>query len=240
MRKHNWQKIATAFKEPRNRGLIFFGFYFIFFVVLIIILSANKNSSNLSSNNKTTPKGEYQWSLLANGNYHYDYTLTYSTNKITITGDKNNNKEYFVILDKGMEVEYFKEDNIYLRKIDNNWNLVSNPIPYSVFFDYEQIDKLIKESTFLSKTEYADGMCEHHYVIATSTLLSLLDNEVVDLMDNNNEINITVDSNNEVYKISLNITPYYQYKEQTTDTLNITLNFSLFNTIEELSGPNYE
>ncbi len=229
------EHMPEALQNPRVRGLLFFGFYALFFLV-IFLMFGNENQESKSNSNNLSSDPSYQISKINEANYHFRYEITENDQTTIFEGDKNQNKERFQMMKEDTVTNYFRDDDIFLIE-QPTWQLTTSPYPYSKFLDAKEIYRLIKNSTFESKTEYSEGMNSYQYVISTTTLLSLLDDIDTDLMDEVNRITIYVQEN-EVNKIELELTPYLKYQDPNNQRLTISMEYTLFGSIEELNAPN--
>lgn len=220
-------------KNPRTRAFIFFGFYFVFFVVLFIILGNSQNEPQVDPVDEIDI--EYQFDLINEENYHFVYQVKEDEKTIVYEGDKNLEKELFTVKDDSNIKEYFNNDNMFLVK-NELWELGENPYSYPIFFDVKEINRLVKNSTLISKTEFSNNDRLYQYEISTTTLLSLLEEQEVDLMDEPNKIHLYVNEG-EVYKIELDLTPYISYQKGKPHSLQITLEYTNFGEIQELDIP---
>lgn len=237
-KKIDTSNLKENLQNPRTKGLMFFGFYFIFFIVLFIMLGSSQDN-NLNGNEQSTTDINFQFNLINKQNYHFQYKIEEDNITTVFEGDKNTTKENVMKTINEEQTEYFNQDGIFLEKKENDWVLSSTPYLFSEFLDVKEINRFVKNSTFISKTEFSNQEVCYQYQISTTTLVSLLEEKDIDLGDEANVISLYV-KNNEVYKIELALSPYIEYKMQTKKTLKMTLEYSAFNTIKDLKTPEYK
>lgn len=240
MKKNSLEKpkIQDNIKNPRVRALMFFCFYLIFFIILFAMIGNNSNETLEPVEKHETVNISYKFENINQKNYHFNYEIQENVNTIIYDGEKNLTKEKFTVTKDLEEKEYFNSDGIFLTKNNESWQLSDSPYLYSVFLDHKEINRMIKNSTFISKTEYSNQEVVYQYEISTTTLLDLIDDVDVDLMDEVNKINLYV-KDNEVYKMKLDVTPYFKYKDENINNLLITLEYTMFGEIKDLQTPKY-
>ena len=231
--KKKFKDIVEKIKsDPQKKAWVVLTGYFIFFLVVVLMvrsLPTNNNSNNYNNINGINI------SNIKKNNYHFKYSVNIDRNIIVYEGETNNNKTLFYKSINGATENYYKENDTYYMKINNIWTTSTNPYSLSNFIDIETIEKILKESKYISKTEYNDHTRKYNYQISTTTLVKLIDNEIVDLDDMPNDIFITTDSYNRVQKIEFNLSSYTNYKLLSTINSNIVLEYSKFNEISDIN-----
>lgn len=223
-------------KNPRGKAVVFFAGYFIFFVILLVMIG--NNHSSLNQDQAQTPSGiatSYRFDRLNKANYHYRYQITSDEEEIVYDGVRNQTKEKFTVQKGEEKKEYFNNDGLFLVK-NNLWELGSSPYLYEEFLKTPQIEKLLTKATLLSKTEYQNQETEYVYQISTTSLVSYLEGREIDLMDDPNELTITV-KENEVVKMKWNLSSYATYLENKDQLLWMILEYDSFQMIEPLELP---
>lgn len=218
--------------KQKRAWLILFG-YFIFFLILIIMIRTNSSTSNYDTNSSNIKN--LNISMIKNGNYYFKYTVNLDNQVTSYEGEKNSNKSLFNKSVNGLITNYYQENDSYYIKISDSWTISENPYILSNFMNINNIEKILEQSKYISKTEYEDYSKEYHYQISTTTLVKLLDSEIVDLDDIPNDIMVTTDSSNNVEKIEFNLSSYTNYKLLTTSSSSVMVEYSKFNEINDIS-----
>ena len=227
------KKFINVIKTDKQKRawLVLFGYFIFFFVVVLMIRTAPTNDSNISNTNLKN----IDISSIKNNNYHYKYTINIDRNNIVYEGETSNNKSLFYKSINGASENYYEESDVYYIKINGIWTTSTNPYDLYSFIDIETIEKILEESTYVSKTEYGDYTNKYNYQVSTTTLVKIINNEIVDLDDMPNDIFITTDSSDKVQKIEFNLGNYTNYKKLSTIGSNIVLEYSKFNEISDIN-----
>ena len=226
--------IKNAWKDEQKRAIIMLVLMFFFFgFVITSVRNNNKNLSNEISGNEETEIFDFSLSNIKNGNYHFIYSVNVDNNQIIYEGDSENKKELFSInsLDK-----YYKYGDKYLKDIRGVWSTIDNPYLFSEFKDVDNIERLLKQASFDSMTEYKDNNKVYNYNISTTTIIKELEKQNIDIEDIPNTIRINTDSNNNVIEINYNLSPYSLYKK-IGQSVTICIKYSKFGEIEEIENP---
>ncbi len=217
--------------SPRTKGLAFFAFYGFFFA--FFIMYTGSLSSQVEEQEDKVEIPSYSIEQINEGNHKYKYTLIEDNITTIIEGERNLAKQQYTKSSNEIVETYFDNNGTILIKSEE-WELYQEqPIPYVEFTDIKTINQLIKNSTFIAKTEFANQEETLEYHISTTTLVEILEDEQIDLADEPNIIKLYI-KDDEVYKVELNISSYTKYKE-TSDQTTYTLEYSEFNTVEELT-----
>ncbi len=214
--------------DPRTKGIIFFVVYGIFFAALILMLRNNPVEE------KKVDDRSYSFQKIYPLNYHFQYTLEENGTTIVYEGDRLKEKEKFT-MSYGNTKRTFFDNNGTILEYFGKWSLAEgNPYYYPEFLDIKTINQLIKNSKFISKTEYNNQERVLNYQISTTTLVELLKDTVIDLADQPNEISLSL-KDGEVYEIRLNLSSYATYLANETKMTTYTLHYSNFGTINQIS-----
>ncbi len=221
--------------SPRTKGIAFFVFYAFFFMFLITYssdLTSSRNQNMIEEDNLPN----YSIDMINSQNYKYVYTLIENDKMTIIEGEKNLEKEKFSVNKDNKTEAYFNNNGTILVNT-GEWELYSEPtevIPYSSFTDIKTINQLIKNSKFISKTEYAEKETVLEYQISTTTLVDIVDEEKIDIADNTNIIKLYLEGE-EVIKVELELTPYVTYQLEEETVVTYSLSYTDFGTIPELN-----
>ncbi len=226
--------IKEAWKDEQKRAIIMLIVMFLFFsFVVISVRTTNSSLSNQEDYSEGDSNFDFSLSKLKSDNYHYIYTVTIDNNNAVYEGDRASRKELFNI--NGVD-KYYRYEDTYLKDIRGVWSTIDNPIIFSEFRDINNIEQLLKQASFDSKTEYKDNNKVYNYNITTTTIIKMLEKLDIDISDNPNTINIITDSNNDIVEINYNLSSYSIYKKL-GNSATISIKYSRFGEIEEIEDP---
>ena len=223
-------------KSSRGKAILFFLFYFIFFFIIISFVRSNyaPNSNNTID---STVRTEYKLDKIENSNYHFTREENINGVVTNFTGDKNDNKTEGVMTVNDLFVNYFIYDNINLIKTTDKYEVTSELYHFSNITDDNNIEKILERSTLISKTEYETGNISYNYEITTNTIDSIINNTNIDIADIPNKITLETNEEDEVIKVTYDLSSYATYINGIPSTTIITINYSNFGEIEDLEIP---
>lgn len=233
------KKIVSNFKEliknPRYRAITILILYIFFFAFIIISL----RTSNTKNYNQKESNNNYLYSLnkIKSNNYHYKYEVDLNNSKIIYEGDRYLEKEKFIKTENMVVETYYNYNGTYLKEINNVWSKIDNPYLYKEFKDLTNLEEILKNATYESKTEFNDNHNIYTYKISTTSLIKIVENKIIDLDDVPNTIVLTTNEDNEVTNIELDLVPYINYTNGENNELKIILSYSKFGEIEEFADP---
>lgn len=228
------ETIKKIGKSKRGKALLFFIFYFIFFFLIISLIRTNYASNRNTSNNDTNNiYAKYKLDGIENGNYHFIREENINGVITNFTGNKANNKIEGVMASENAFNNYFIYDNINLIKINDNYEVTSDLYHFNNITDDKIIRNVLKRATLISKTEYETGNTSYNYQITTNTIDEIINSTNIDIADIPNTITLETNEEDEVIKITYDLTSYATYTYQVPSTVNITISYSNFNEIEE-------
>lgn len=188
------RKVREWLKDPKKKALTQLGLYAIFFVFVFILIGMGNNSS--------TPNYVPEETNKEVTNYEYIYKINNNEIINQITGTLNNNEDIFNY--NGLNYEK-KEGIVYL-----------NNTPVTIDFDvdrykYKNIELLIENAD--SKTTYTDSskVVYNMNIDEYFTLLNEVNNcSIMDCSIIN--IPITVEQDNYISHVLIDLSNYYGYK----------------------------
>lgn len=230
--------IKELYKTKRGRAILFFAFYFIFFFFLISLIrtnyTPNKEVDNTSDNKVNT---EYKLDGIKDGNYHFTREENINGVITNFTGDKSDNKTDGIMTSNSNFYNYFIYDNINLIKTTDKYEITSDLYHFNNITDDKAIEKILDRSTLISKTEYESGSISYNYEITTNTIDSILNNTNIDIADIPNKIALETNEENEVVKITYDLSSYATYLNGIPTVTSITITYSNFGEIKDLEIP---
>ena len=230
--------IKNLYKSKRGRAILFFVFYFIFFFIVISLIRTNyHNSQNITPIKDNNVKAEYELKKIENGNYHFIREENINGLITNFTGDKNANRIEGIMTSNNTFYNYFIYDNINLIKITDKYEITSDLYHFNNITDDNNISKVLERATLISKTEYESGNTSYNYEITTNTIDAIINNTNIDIADIPNKITLETNEENEVIKITYDLTSYATYLNNTMTITTITINYSNFGEIEDIEIP---
>lgn len=223
-------------KSSRGKAILFFLFYFIFFFIIISFVRSNY-ASNSNNTIDSTVRTEYKLDKIENSNYHFTREENINGVVTNFTGDKNDNKTEGVMTVNDIFINYFIYDNIKLIKTTDKYEVTSELYHFSKITDDNNIEKILERSTLISKTEYETGNISYNYEITTNTIDSIINNTNIDIADIPNKITLETNEEDEVIKVTYDLSSYATYINGIPSTTIITINYSNFGEIEDLEIP---
>lgn len=231
------EEIKTLSKSKRGRALLFFLFYFIFFFVLISLIRSSYSSNKVGNDNDNYVNVEYKLTGIENGNYHFTREENINGIVTNFVGDKSDNKIKGVMSVNNTFNNYFIYDNINLIKTTDKYEVTSELYHFNSITDDKNISKILNQATLISKTEYETGNTIYNYQITTNTIDKILNNTNIDIADIPNTITLETNQEDEVIKITYELTSYATYINQISTNIKITMNYSNFKEIESIEIP---
>ncbi len=229
------EKFKDILNDPQKKAILMLVLMFIFFSLLVM----GTRSAHNKNSKETTNHSDFEFSLnkINANNYHYTYDINLDSNIISYEGDRYSTKELFTKNSNGTIEQFYNYNEIYLKNINNVWSKTDNPYLFSDFKMINKIEQILKQSTYISYTEFKDNKKIYTYNISTTTLIKILELVNVDLDDLPNVITITTDKDNNVIQIDYDLSEYSKYKMISTTKATATIKYSKFGEIEEIEDP---
>ena len=229
--------IKELYKSKRGRALLFFLFYIIFFVIIISMIRSNYNESPNYDEKKSNINVEYKLDGIEKGNYHFTREENINGEITNFTGDKSNNRIEGVMTNNNAFYNYFIYDSINLIKTTDKYEITNELYHFNNITDDKTIKNIINKSTLISKTEYETGNISYNYEVTTNTIDSILNNTNIDVDMPTNKITLEANEEDEVIKITYDLSSYATYINNTPMTMSISINYSNFGEIEDIEIP---
>lgn len=229
--------IKELYKSKRGRALLFFLFYIIFFVIIISLIRGSYNNTSDYDDNKTNIDTIYKLDGIKNGNYHFTREENINGQITSFTGDKKDNRVEGIVASNNTFYNYFIYDNINLIKITDKYEVTTELYHFNEITDDNNISRFLEKAYLASKTEYETGNVAYNYEITTNTIDSILNNTNIDIADIPNKITLETNEDDEVIKITYDLSSYATYINNTPIKTTITINYSNFGEIENLEIP---
>ncbi len=230
--------IKNLYNSRRGRAILFFVFYFVFFFVLISLIRTNYSSNNhinISNDNKVNT--EYKLDGIESGNYHFTREENINGIITKFTGDKSDEKTEGIMTSNNIFYSYFIYDNINLIKTIDKYEVTSELYHFNNITDDNNISRILKKATLISKTEYETGNILYNYEITTNTINKIVNGKEIDIADIPNKIALETNEEDEVIKITYDLSSYATYINNISTTITIAIDYSNFNEIKDIEIP---
>lgn len=234
---------SVLWSSERGRALLFFCFYALFF---IFVASFVRTSHHVAS---SFPKDEYNQSkqkdnsysyhftLIEKENYHFRYLVTVGEDVSLYEGDRLDKKELFTTSHNFLVTSYYRDGDLFVKKQNDLWISSDNPYLFSEFYSVSTIQKVLKQASLSSRTEYSSGEYELKFTISTKLLLKVLTGEDIMLSDDLNEVVLLLDHTQNVVSVRYDLTNYYTYIQKIPQKLHLEFQYSKFGDILEIAKP---
>ena len=229
--------IKELYKSKRGRALLFFLFYIIFFVIIISMIRSSYNERPDYDEKESNINVEYKLDGIEKGNYHFTREENINGEITNFTGDKSNNRIEGVMTNNNAFYNYFIYDSINLIKTTDKYEITNELYHFNNITDDKTIKNIINKSTLISKTEYETGNISYNYEVTTNTIDSILNNTNIDIDMPTNKITLEANEEDEVIKITYDLSSYATYINNTPMTMSISINYSNFGEIEDIEIP---
>ncbi len=230
--------IKNLYNSRRGRAVLFFVFYFVFFFVLISLIRTNYSSNNhINISNDSKVNAEYKLDGIESGNYHFTREENINGIITKFTGDKSDEKTEGIMTSNNIFYSYFIYDNINLIKTTDKYEVTSELYHFNNITDDNNISRILKKATVISKTEYETGNILYNYEIATNTINKIVNGKEIDIADIPNKIALETNEEDEVIKITYDLSSYATYINNISTTVTIAIDYSNFNEIKDIEIP---
>lgn len=213
-------------KTPRGKGILFFSFYLVFFLVIAIVARIVPSKPITAEDTKDD---DFISIKEVNGyNYNYKYTIALDNNNILVNGKKNNDKEEFTYTLNGIDFNYYKSGTLYY---SNNLE-VDRPLYLDII---DNIDLLLKNSSYDSVVNYKSGKQVLRYQISSSTISNIINDKDLDIEEVPNEIRLT-QNDDRIDEVELVLDSYCSALNICLNNMDIKMEYSGFDTVKEITN----
>lgn len=238
MKRIKWKKVYKYVRDPKNKPVLFFGFYLLFFIFIAVLVRLSP-VKDTRPNKDTDARGNHYYNLgkLDDTNYHFKYEYNIDSVLTSFEGERNGLRELFVRKYNNSLDNFYGYRKLYMQQLNGVWQKSDSPYLYDELFDVDVIREILENATFMSKTEYQNKSHSYTYQISTTTLEKILYNNIVDLDDIPNDVVVTMDNNYYVEEIEYKLDSFANFKNPTNKSLSLKLSYSDFGNIKEIEEP---
>lgn len=238
--KNKEQEQNNTYQDNSTKQIAFFGFYLVFFIVIIILLRTSYKSVPQKETKNLNGYGyDYKLTNLTNNNYHFIYKENLNDKETIYEGDTLNNVTSLTKSGEVATTYYLNENKVYVK--DNNlltWSETTNPMLFKDFTSTLNIQSIINNSEYIYKNEYVkDDILYFGYKITNNELRKIFKIDAVEGDNLTNNIIIVTDKKGTVKSVNYELTNYYKNIDQNINKYIITINYSRFNEIKEITNP---
>lgn len=221
-------------EEKRNVSIVILIFYGLLFIVFfgIIFTHQENQRQNVSKAYKSLEKAKHPFykefnSFIKTNNYKYEYNLN---DTVTLTGEKDKNKEHVIKLYNGVENEYLITDEVVLEKVYETYTEVTDvlltedldDIPLNTKFIYN----LLLTSTVTEDIEFGNARKITSKIPVSKALNYYNDLKYTNYTTKTDDViyMIVILENNSI-SIELKLTPLYKVINETDVNINYKLKY---------------
>ena len=215
-KKINIKTIWKFLRSEKGKRYSFVIFYVFFFAFLFILMSLPNTSTNNKQNNQVESSLPFKITNLEQSNYTFNYVKKIDNNSTIYLGKRNDN-QISLILDDNIYI-YNYQNSTLKPSVDNESDIIYQ------FLDIYELKRIIKNSTYISKTEFPDGNINYNYEIDNNTLANILNMEV---LDNSNLINKIIVNTNKTGVLDIT----FDLLNLMNNTSNVTNSYLEYKTI---------
>ena len=222
----------NEFKDSKyGKPILFFGFYLIFFIAIFIVIGVFGDKNALIKDYESGNKSALGNTYLLQNNFYYDYKITLDGTLYDYYGKALNDTESF----KYNNNDYFKKgDNYFIN--NGTWVKSENPFKFREFYEPSNMNELLTNGYYSSKTEYDGGAEDYNFLLSINTINKILYGKDSDYDDIPSEAIVTVDKDGVIKNITYKLDNYCKYSG-VCNTLKIELIYDLFGEVQEIENP---
>lgn len=226
-----FEKFNELRESPNGKPILFFGFYFIFFAIIFLIIGIFGDKNALIKEYERGNQSTLSNNQILKNNFYYDYKVTLDGILYDYYGKALGNVESF----KYNNSDYYKSDDNYFVN-NGTWVKTENPIIFRDFIDVLNIDKLMNNAYYVSKTEFENGVVDYNFIISVNSINKVLYNLDTDYDDIPSSVVIRLDDKGAITTISFNLDNYCNYSDS-CNSLKLELNYSMYGEVEQIQNP---
>ena len=223
-------------KNHNKLMLVVYGLFII--IVLAIIRTSPSDTKNTNTDNKTssitsTEKNNTKEKKtvkkrkipVSDINYTYSYTVVFDGEIETYVGKKIDDKEKFSYIKGDTTLEYAILDGAYLLRKNGKYHITNTLDTYFRYCNAEDILDVIMELEPIDSEGYV-------YEVDNYDLDDVFLDDIIKDNQKTNKVELIVENNN-LKKITLDLSNYVSSVLNSTHTLNITMEFANVGTTED-------
>lgn len=213
--KEKFKKFKEFTSDKRNGALVKLGFWFIFllFVIIYVRVMNSKTPKYIPTENLPQTITEGVKNFKSVNSYEYSIEYNYNGNIFKMNGKKYNDKWLINYND----INYYYDGNI-LTNADTKEEVDKTNIDLILMVDAQKVYDYLLNSEYVSKTENVNN----ELIIKSKVALDNTENEIE-----------TINKDNILESININLTNYYKTKDENCLNLNVSIKYSNLNNIED-------
>lgn len=226
------ENIQELKKNPKGNAIIFFLFYFVFFVILFLVIKGTGNKNSLLQEYEKGNTSVFDNNGILSNNYMFDYKIKLDGVVHDYYGKRKDTVETF----KYNNIDYYKSDKDFFSN-NGTWVKCETPYLFSEILDIGNMNTIMNNATYESKTEYDDGKIDYNFLISSNSLNKILYNMDTDFDEVPNKIVLSSDSDKIINKISLILNSFCMLNNKCNSSLEIELNYDMFGGVSKIDNP---
>lgn len=226
------ENIQELKKNPKGNAIIFFLFYFVFFVILFLVIKGTGNKNSLLQEYEKGNTSIFDNNGILSNNYMFDYKIKLDGIVHDYYGKRKDTVETF----KYNNIDYYKNDKDFFSN-NGTWVKCETPYLFSEILDIGNMNTIMNNATYESKTEYDDGKIDYNFLISSNSLNKILYNKDTDFDEVPNKIVLSSDSDKIINKISLSLNSFCMLNNRCNSSLEIELNYDMFGGVSKIDNP---
>ncbi len=215
--KEKFKKFKEFTSDKRNSALVKLGFWFIFllFVIIYVRVMNSKSPKYIPTENLPQTITEGVKNFKSVNSYEYSMEYNYNGSIFKINGKKYNDK--WLINYNG--INYYYDGNILIND-DTKEEVDKANIDLILMLDIQKVYDYLLNSEYVSKTENVNN----ELIIKSKVTLDNTENEIE-----------TINKDNALENININLTNYYKTKDENCLSLNVSIKYSNLDNIEDFN-----
>lgn len=231
-KKFDYKEFQEFIKTPKGKAVLFFGIYAFFFLMIAIL--ARSGGSTLDRKYESGSKYQFSIASIVNKNFNFDYEVNVDGNITNYSGSSDQSSLSFLVNNTS---NYYYNGSNYFTNNNGVWMNVENPFIGYGFMDTNNISDILNEAMYVSKTEYDNGREVYNFKISSATLNKLFENKDLDIEEEPNEVNFSVNDEGIVDEITYNVDNYCKVKNTCLNSMKVTLKYKDFGKIAKITSP---
>jgi len=223
----------NSLKETKNgKPILFFGFYFVFFIFIFLFIRFTGTKDALLQEYEKGNTSLLSSSDIIKNNYHYDFKVYLDGNLYNYYGKRLGNVESF----KFNNNDYYKKNDNYFINNNGTWVSNDNPFIFREYMESSNVDLLVTNSYYVSKTSYDNGSIDYNLLLSSNTINKLLYDKDTDLEDIPCDVIVKTNDNEKINSIIFKLDNYC-LNSDLCNSLKIELNYDLFGEVNKIDNP---
>ena len=230
------KKYIDQFNEFKNtqygKPILFFGFYLVLFAIIFLVIGLFGDKKALFKDYESGNRTALSNTALLKNNFYYDYKITLNGTLYDYYGKANGDVESF----KYNNVDYYKNKDSFFMSNNGTWTKTDTPFKFREFYEPANLDRLLTDAYYSSKTEYDGGAEDYNFLLSSNTINKDLYSKDTDYDDVPSEVTVKLDEQGTIKTITYKLDNYCKVSDN-CNSLKIELSYDLFGETKEIKNP---